>query len=487
MNTDRRHSASPILSCLVLLGMTVAVGLPARGQTNVERFQRQLEQIEREATLRATTEVPVGRRAIVDYGGSLSLNYFSLDDPVANNHALMQYELLGYGRLNIDGAHEFFVRGRTTWLNFSHGDSFDGEGNHFESAIDRAYYRLDLRRAAMGRGEKMQGDIIVQGGRQLVYWANGLTLAQVLDGVTLNFSHGPLRLDMLAGMTPARAIDIDISRPSFDDSTHRGFYGAMLSAQMGQQRPYIYALVQKDYNHRESVLSQGAVTRFGYDSVYVGVGSTGSLTDHLLCAAEIVYEGGRGLSAPGVNSSGGIIKTASQTTEDIRAAAGDVRFDYVPGGAWRQRWSLELLAASGDIDRRHTTNTVGGNRSGTSDNAFNGFGLINTGLAFAPRTSNIWMARVGGSGFPLSGTKAFAEFQVGADLFLFGKTNSQAPIDQSSGRGGFLGVEPDLFVNWEIATDITLALRYGIFIPSDHEFASNSGRQFVFAGVTFAF
>src|SRR3712207_3257241 len=102
------------------------MGAQARAQSAssaVERFNRQLEQIQRQTTLEVNRDLPVGRRSIFDYGGYYSFNYLSLDDQVENNHVLRQHDLIGYGRLNIDGAHEFFTRGRLSWQDFNPGDS----------------------------------------------------------------------------------------------------------------------------------------------------------------------------------------------------------------------------------------------------------------------------------------------------------------------------------------------------------------------------
>ena len=58
--------------------------------------------------------------------------------------------------------------------------------------------------------------------------------------------------------------------------------------------------------------------------------------------------------------------------------------------------------SEGCRDRRLSTNsTIGGNLAGTPDNAFNAFGFRDTGLAFAPRVSNLHMFMVGASFFPL--------------------------------------------------------------------------------------
>ena len=65
--------------------------------------------------------------------------------------------------------------------------------------------------------------------------------------------------------------------------------------------------------------------------------------------------------------------------------------------------------------RLSTSSTFGGNESGTDDTAFNAFGLINTGLAFAPDVSNVLIGRVGVSSFPLVESKLFSKLQVGID------------------------------------------------------------------------
>ena len=48
------------------------------------------------------------------------------------------------------------------------------------------------------------------------------------------------------------------------------------------------------------------------------------------------------------------------------------------------------------------------------------------------------------------------------------------------------GVEPDIFVNWQIKSDVTLALRYGLFFPS-LALPEHDVRQFLYGGLTFAF
>src|SRR4030095_7253832 len=123
----------------------------------------------------------------------------------------------------------------------------------------------------------------------------------------------------------------------------------------------------------------------------------------------------------------------------ISAFAADLRVDYLLLDTRRTRITNELLLASGDEDRLHTSDTFGGNATGTTDHAFNAFGLLNTGLAFAPQASNLMMWRTGISTFPFPDYRPLRRLQVGVDFFVYGKSNDDAPIDEPTIDGRFLG------------------------------------------------
>ena len=467
----------------------------AHAQQDVERFQRQLEQIRRDTILAVDPNVPLDQRTFVDYGAYVTAGYLSLDDNNDENHVLRQYELFPYYRLNVDGVHELFLRGRVGWRDFNDGDSFDGRGDErIDPDLDAGYYRFDLARSrAAYRGEPIDYNIILKGGRDLVYWANGLVLSQDIDGVMVDLSwRGGIELGLIAGVTPTRTVDFDASRPQFDHNTRRGFYGAMLSKALGAHRPYVYALAQRDYNDDDPLVQGSVVTNFEYDSYYVGFGSAGSFGNRWLYGAEIVHEGGSALS----NSFEGgsiFIMPIDQTKEDIDAWAMDVRIDYLLADVRRSRFTGEFISATGDDDRvLSTSDTFGGNTSGTDDTAFNGFGLLNTGLAFAPQVSNLTSFRMGYSTFPFAdGGGAMSRIQVGTDWFLFYRTDDEAVIDEplleDSDGEPFLGWEPDIFLNWQITSDVTLSVRYGIFFPNGNVFESDEPRHFIYTGVTYAF
>ncbi len=477
------------LSILIAVGAAVAAAVwtrPALAQADLERFERQLERIQRDTRMRADQSVPMDQRALFDWGGYFSLAYLSTDDQNGNNHVLRQYDLVGYARLNIDGVHEFYTSLRASYRDFNKGDSFDGEGDGYIGEVDRAYYKFDLSRYyAAYKGEKLDYNLVFTGGRQLVYWANGLVLSQVLDALVLELEAGPLNLQLLGGITPTRTVDFDASRPHFDDHTRRGFYGAMLTGQAGTHKPFAYALFQQDYNHDETLTLGIINTQFEYYSYYLGIGSSGSLGDKVLYGLEAVYEGGSTLS----NSfEPDTFFPSAQKKDRIEAWAVDLRFDYLFNDRRHTRLSAEMIIASGDPDRLNSSNTFGGNQAGTTDQAFNAFGLLNTGLAFSPAVSNMMIYRLGASSFPFPDTSQLNRMQLGTDLFFFAKTRQYGAIDETTTTDGrYLGVEPDVYMNWQVTSDVTLVLRYGVFFPNSDVVANNDARQFFYAGLTFAF
>jgi hypothetical protein len=489
------------ISLSVLLVLSTC--LPARAQTELERFDRQLEQIRRDTTS-LPSNVPAGQRALFDYGAFIGFNYFSIDDINGDSHGLRQYDFFPYMRLSLDGS-EVYLRGRLGYRDWNSGQSLDGRGDQpIDPDLDRGYYRFDLRDYEFAREHRDIGyDIAIKAGRDLAYWGNGLVLSQVLDGIAANIDSGGVGGQIIAGVTPVRTVDIDPSRPNFDHNTRRGFYGGLLSGTLGTQRPFAYGLVQRDYNEddlRTDVSPSGAdiSTKFEYDSYYIGVGTTGSITDKLLLGVELAYEGGQGLSnsyttaTSGPSFPGGppstTIVPVEQTRDDIQAMAFDARLDYLLNDLRRTRFTLEGIVATGDDDRLASSNSIfGGNSSGTSDRAFNGFGLLNSGLAFAPAISNVLIFRAGALTFPLPETAPFKRMQAGVDLFMFNKLAEHAPIDEASSDSRYLGVEPDLFINWQITSDITIAFRYGIFFPGQGILSNDEPRQFIGAGVTYAF
>src|SRR5688500_15344390 len=233
------QTARSFASLVVLISGGAALG-QASNVAQLDRFERQLERQQRDTRVLVDPSIPPTDRALIDYGGFISASFFSIDDPEGHNHILRQYELVGYGRVNFDGAHELFLRGNTTYFDFDDGDSFDGRGDDWvEPKIERAHYRFDLQRAlAAYHGQVIDYNIVAQLGRQLVVWGNGVALDEELDAAVVRFSRDRFNLDLLAGVTYENVIDFDISRPGFRRDTDRGLFGALLSTQAGTHTPF---------------------------------------------------------------------------------------------------------------------------------------------------------------------------------------------------------------------------------------------------------
>jgi hypothetical protein len=210
---------------------------------------------------------------------------------------------------------------------------------------------------------------------------------------------------------------------------------------------------------------------------------------------------GNGESNSYVSPSSGVFVQGPQHHEPIVASAADARVDYLMADTHNTRLTVEYIVASGDSNRTLTNTTFGGTAIGTSDTAFNGFGLLNTGLAFAPDISNVMITRFGLSTQPLNQCEYFRKLELGTDIFVFNKTVEHAPIDEPTKGSGstpgnsasFLGWEPDVFLNYQITSDLTLAVRYGVFFPGSDAFSNLSSpgsdkvRNLFYTGVTYAF
>src|SRR3954469_13722539 len=117
------------------------LGQAALAQTSVERFERQPQQIQHDTRLRINPDIPSDQRALLDYGGYFTFNFFAIDDIDQATHILRQYDLVGYAQLNIDNVRQFFIRARTTYRDFNNNQSFDGEGDEtIWPTIEQGYY-----------------------------------------------------------------------------------------------------------------------------------------------------------------------------------------------------------------------------------------------------------------------------------------------------------------------------------------------------------
>lgn len=469
----------------VALAVPLLVFSAAHAQNSPERrIARTARLTDPAQRQRIDPQLGLGERSLLDVGGSVSLSLVNLTDPRENSRRLFQPEVSVYARAIVDGAHTFFGRARLQYRAYSEGDSFDERGDRFtEPWIDRYWYEFDARRAAAANeGRTLDHNINLRVGRQFIDWGAGLALSENLYAARVVGEVGSFSIEGLAGLTPGdeSVIDFDASRRDFDRDTRRGFFGGRVTYTTADQKSfYVYGLHMPDFNDSDAPrLAPVGPADFDYEATYFGIGSAGSFSPRLLYMGEFVYQIGESQSDPLI---------AAQTSEDIRAFAARGMLTYLLGGQLNARIELEALFASGDDDRRVSTDTVGGNLSGTDDTAYNSLGFVNTGLAGAPSFSNLMVYRLGAAAFPLAEEVPFDRLQLGVDLLVLNKLDPDGAIDEATSDDRYLGFETDIFLNYRLTSDLAFTGRYGVFFPGTAIETSKDTRHFVFLGVTLNF
>jgi len=456
-------------------------GRAALGQPVSTPFLQQQREIENRVREEFNRELPADQRFDLDYGGWYSFYLFLWDDGMNSSRTYRQHDLRLWSSLSLDeGAHQFYGRLKMQWQDFNHGDSFDGNEDDFVGPnLDRGFYQFDLRQALKAYcGKRIDGNLKFKIGRDFIDFGTGFALSQPLDQILLTGEIADWEVQGLAATSIRSSDDIDTSRPNAGDS-ERNFWGAQIKYRgIEKHEPFAYFLYNED-QHREAWYS--LLNNFDYDSWYVGLGSLGELVRNLRYHTEWVIEGGRSC-----------IFRRSFLEENRRAAieawAVDFGLTYLAQWPTRPTFSAEYMFASGDPDRVGSpTNVIGGNLKG-DDNSFSGFGWRDTGLAFAPRLSNIHIWRAGAAFLPLEMLEGFEKFELGTDWFLYAKNRSNGAISDSlaDDPSGYLGWEMDYHVNWRLTSDLSWTARFGSFFPGE-AFTDRTCRTFFLTGVTYSF
>jgi hypothetical protein len=477
----------PTRSLSMLAALMCAVALPGPFPASAQEprrprepvsFVNQQRQTQERLRERLDAEPARSLRDVsFDYGGWYSLHLFIFDDGVESSRTLRRHDLRLWSRLELDqGLHEFYARGLLSFLDFNTGDSYDGDDDDVEGMnLERGYYRLNLSRAweASG-GSALEGDVILQAGRDLVEFGGGLSLALTLDHVLLETDYRDFQVTGLAGRTVGSRDDFDLSLPA--SRTRRAFFGAELRyLGFGFHEPFAYVLWQRDHNtERPVVLFQ----EFDYDSFYVGLGSVGEIVKGLNYEAEAAYEVGHSFSD-------------RQFLEKNRVEAWALhgQLEYLFPGPHKARTSAEYLFGSGDPDRLFSPiNSAGGNIGDFRDTSFIGFGWFDTGLAFAPLYSNLHMVRAGASIFPWPASRRLGHLELGTDLYLYHKHHRSGAVSDPTAnvQSGYLGWEMDCYANWQVAYDLFWTARLGVFFPGQ-AFSDRTTRTFLLLGMTWSF
>jgi len=467
-----RASALLVFAAGVLLP-ALAASAQVR-QTGVDIYEEQLR-------VRLDQQVPTAREVGLDYGGWFNFAVFDYDDAAAaRTRTLRQFQLRGWASVNVQGVHRGYVRGLLAWDDWKgHDNTIAGRGDTFDDELERAWYLFDFGQLLFNQtGQQPPVAFKVKVGRDFATIGTAFVLAIPLDMVQFNIDTANWRFMTLLGKTKKDTNNIDDSA-RVAHHMDRCFFGAELAYRgLDNHEPFVYFLTQQDHT---SPASADAAQSYDYSSRYLGVGSTGTVVSpDLRYRAEAVGEWGKTYS-----------ENMLTDQDRICAWALDAGLEYLPMVRMRPKLTAEYMFGSGDSDRRLSANsTVGGNRAGTKDEAFNAFGFRDTGIAFAPRVSNIHIYTAGASFFPLEKHELFRKMEIGTKIFLYHKAKAGGPISDTTATKGtrWLGWEWDVFCDWRLTSDLAWTIRYGLFRPgAAFGPSANSGRHMLYTGVIFSF
>jgi Alginate export len=403
-------------------------------------------------------------------------------------HVLRWQQLRVWGFLNLDQVHQFYARGKLDYWDWNQGTSYDHNDSDWEGMnLERGWYDFKLSRARKVYGwDPSDFDLQLRLGRQYVQFGTGLALSIPLDAVLLTADYQGWQLTGLGAQSIESSKNIDRSIPD-ETNEERCFWGLQLRYNgWRDHEPFVYYFEQTDKNGgmEETITLPDTIydQKFGYDSQYAGLGSRGRFFHRdLQYTCEFVTECGKSYAFTG--------QTGGEHRDNIHAWAVDTELRYVPRDRRQSEVALEYLLTSGDPDRfLSPTNTLGGNRPGTTDLSFSAWGYRNTGLVLAPRMSNLGMVRVGASTFPANHIKMFRELRVGTNMYIYHKQQSAGAASDtlSTKDSGFLGSEVDIYTDWRITSDLAWTINYGVFWPGSG-FGPQKDRHLLFTAVTVNF
>ena len=220
------HRRFPVFCwlCAVLAAQPLAAqSVGSVGGHESDAFLNQQRRIEEQIEQELESALPAAQRTAIDYGGWYSFHLFLFDDGINSSRTYRRNDLRVWSRITLEqGAHEFFVRGRLSFLDFNTGDSFDGRDNDWEGMnLERGYYQFDLRNALSAyAGRKVNYNVQMKVGRDLASLGTGFALSTPLDHVLLRAEAYNVRLTGLVGRTVGSAEDFDRSRST--TRTRRG-------------------------------------------------------------------------------------------------------------------------------------------------------------------------------------------------------------------------------------------------------------------------
>lgn len=473
-----------ILGSLAVGAMLCAVPGTATGQLGLDtqgpsdQFLQRRRELELRNQERLARELPPAQKFRVDYGGWFDLYFFLFDDGRVSSRTLRQYESQFWASASVDrGIHEGYARMRLTLNDWNAGDAFTSNEDDLDGPVlERGWYKLDIARAIRLYSDfDPPFELSLKIGRDWVQAGTGYSISLPLDHVQVLAEFAKFETSFIAGRPPASTENIDRSRP-VADHTDRNFW-IIQERYLGFDRhtPFFYIAWQDDNTSEDP---PDYLQKYRYSSRYIGFGSTGELIDNLRYSTEWIIERGRSFG-----------HQRFLRHDVIKAWGFDHQLEYFFRHKTKPRIALEYMFASGDNDRLGSpTNAEGGNRNDHVDSSFVGFGFRDTGIAFAPRLSNIHIWRLGGSIRPFPTVEIAKNLEVGTDWFLYAKNKSAAAISDflADRNSSYLGWEMDYFANYRVTSDLSWTIRFGSFFPG-RAFTDRTTRTFLLTGLSWSF
>jgi len=455
--------------------LAILVGeVPAQVQPQ-EVFQRQ-EFLERRIRERLERDMPPEQDALIEWGGFYIPSYTFYDDIDGGHAHMTEQDLRLWTQIQLDQVHRIFARMRLDYQDYAAGDAQGFRQHDLEGPnLEIGYYELDLTAAARKYwGQQWPVRILGRGGRQYIEVGRGIALGEILDAAWFQVETADWTFMGFAGRNIESTDNIDLSAPGYSRSRRTFYGGEFRYTALDQHEPYAFFVIQRDWSEEKpNVPNQD----WRYDSRYFGVGSRGSLASRVRYELESLWECGKSFANLQIND-----------PEPIRGYAFNAQVDWYPDRPCNPVLSGEYGYASGDGDRQRATTAFLGNTPGTDDNAFQGFGFVNSGLALGARFTNLQFVRVGGQVTAYEDKKKAGRIDVGMDYYWLFKTDKDGPISdfRATDTSGDVGQEVDVFLEWRIFSDLSWSIRYGRFFPGQ-AYADRQPRDYLYTGLNISF
>ena len=380
--------------------------------------------------------------------------------------------------MSYGGVHRGYVRGQFSYQSYYRGDHFGRNHDWQGPYVDLGFYQFDvdesIRRTTGKTVETWSADVSV--GRQFLFVGRGISFGLNTDAVSLDWAWRDWAGLVFGSQSVQRGNDLVNNRGGIYQRSDREFFGAEIEYQ-GWDRRDLYGYVVSQWDTSSDTPGDQE-----FDSEYWGVGSTGEL---------LFGDPGDPWGIPNLRYFGEFIVQSGQngtfvgTREPIRSWAVDTGLNYYWDAPGRPRFTAEYARATGDPSRSFSgqpQDLLFGNQVGTSEKTFLGFGYLNTGASFAPLFSNLEFVRFGAAMRPFDDSESLTwqNFEVGASSFIYWRPEQDSSIsDVRANIPGerFLGHEWDLFVNWQMSSDLFLLMNYGVFFPHEGSYSPGNDRS----------